>query len=261
MNLEQSVVWEGWSAAELRAHLGFASVELHDRIGSTNDRALDLLRAGSPVWTVVIADEQTAGRGRRGRRWISTPGCGLWMSVVVPGCEPVAVTPLVAGLAAAEAIEEVADGVHVEIKWPNDLTTGGRKVGGILCENTPRGVVVGIGINVSTAPRLHTHEKAQPVTALDTESTRSLARSELAISVVRRLHARFEVGRPWNHARAEVRRRDALRGYDVETEQEGDGRADGIADDGALLIVKPSGGRVPVRSGSVRFSGSAATRP
>jgi len=251
----------GWSAAELQARLGFAHVELHDRIGSTNDRALDLVRKGSPVWSVVIADEQTAGRGRRGRRWDSPRGSGLWMSVVVPRCDPVAVVPLIAGLAVAEAMEEVAGGIRVEVEWPNDLTIGGRKVGGILCESTPRAVVVGIGVNVSTAPRLPDRARERPVTALETDANKPLSRSALAISVVKRLRNRFEVASPWSGARDELRGRDALRGRRVETEQEGGGIADGIDDDGALLLLRASGECVRVRSGSVRLSGSAATEP
>jgi BirA family biotin operon repressor/biotin-[acetyl-CoA-carboxylase] ligase len=99
---------------------------------------------GLPIGSVVVADRQTAGRGRLGRRWQSPPGGGLAASFVVA---PNPLASLAAGVAAAEAC-----GAPVRLKWPNDLLLKGRKLGGILVEGRPGRMVIGIGINLAWAP-------------------------------------------------------------------------------------------------------------
>ena len=105
----------------------------------------DLARA-LPIGSIVIADHQTAGRGRLDRRWESPPGTALLVSFVLP---PNPILSLAAGVAAAEAC-----GVGiVRLKWPNDLMLGGGKVGGVLVEATPTKAICGIGINLTWAPK------------------------------------------------------------------------------------------------------------
>lgn len=129
-------------------------------VESTNDTAWEALAGGAPEGTVVVADVQTRGRGRAGRRWHTEPGKGLALSVLLPlGCDRglLGVLPLGVGLALARALERL--GVAVELKWPNDLLRGGRKLSGVLCESrgaTPRAdagagvvAVIGAGVNVS----------------------------------------------------------------------------------------------------------------
>lgn len=124
--------------------------------GSTNDIAAELARTGAPQGTLVITDEQTAGRGRMGRRWTAPPNTALLLSLVFrPDLPPDEANRLVmtVGLAAAEAIE-TRTGLRVDVKWPNDLLVVGAKVAGILAESgVVEGrldyVVVGIGINVN----------------------------------------------------------------------------------------------------------------
>lgn len=125
-----------------------------DRVDSTNSRLIELARSGVPEGTVLVAEQQTAGRGRQGRSWYSPPG-GLWMSLllrppagfVLPGG-----LPLLAGLAVACALEECL-GISPGLKWPNDILLGEGKAGGILVEAGEEGggrfVVVGIGLNVA----------------------------------------------------------------------------------------------------------------
>ena len=128
-------------------------------VESTNDVAWEALAAGAPDGTVVVADQQTRGRGRAGRRWHVAPGEGLALSLLLHlGCDrhPLGVLPLGAGLALARAVERL--GVQAELKWPNDLLLGGRKLAGILCESRRAAqagesgagdaVVIGVGVNV-----------------------------------------------------------------------------------------------------------------
>ncbi len=121
---------------------------------STNDMAKDLADFGVPEGTVVLAEEQTSGKGRYRRHWFSSPGKGLYLSVILRPKQPeISLLTLSAGLAVAEALRDVL-GVKVCLKWPNDLLWEGKKLGGILSESSYFGqklnyVVVGIGLNIS----------------------------------------------------------------------------------------------------------------
>jgi BirA family transcriptional regulator, biotin operon repressor / biotin---[acetyl-CoA-carboxylase] ligase len=140
----------------------FTDVRRFGTIDSTNRYLLDEARAGAAEGVVAVADHQTAGRGRMGRRWLAPPGANLLVSVLLrPGLSPGSgqLAASVVALAAAEAVDEVA-GVEVGIKWPNDLLAAdGRKVAGVLAEadvaaSSPAPglfppIVVGIGINVN----------------------------------------------------------------------------------------------------------------
>jgi BirA family biotin operon repressor/biotin-[acetyl-CoA-carboxylase] ligase len=136
----------------------WTSVEVVETTGSTN---ADLLARGGPEGQVLVAEEQTAGRGRMGRSWVSQPGAALTFSVLL---RPVTVPasrrgwlPLLAGVAVATAVRSVAS-VTVTLKWPNDVLAGDRKLAGILAEQSGSGsgsgdaLVIGIGLNVATPP-------------------------------------------------------------------------------------------------------------
>jgi BirA family biotin operon repressor/biotin-[acetyl-CoA-carboxylase] ligase len=227
-----------------------ALVEFHPRIGSTNDRAMELAATGDGGLTVVIADEQTAGRGRRGARWLSPPGSGLWMSIVLPVPRPAPHASLLVGLAVAEAIEAVAGDVRVGIKWPNDLMIRGGKVGGILCESAGAAVVAGVGINLRSLGTTPALSLAYRATSLEAECGKSLAAGDLAGSIVSRLKGRALSLDP--AAGAALAARDVLVGARVETEEHGAGVARGIDPGGALVLERPDGSRVTVVAGSVR---------
>src|SRR3984885_10900926 len=136
-----------WTALDVVASTGSTNVDLLARAA---DSAL-------PEGQVLVAEEQTAGRGRLGRTWTSVPGASLTFSVLL---RPVTVPagrggwlPLLAGVAVASAVRSVA-GVEAVLKWPNDVLVGDRKLAGILAEQSPDGsaVVIGIGLNVAAAP-------------------------------------------------------------------------------------------------------------
>jgi BirA family biotin operon repressor/biotin-[acetyl-CoA-carboxylase] ligase len=128
--------------------------EHHASIGSTNDRALAWARAGAPHGAMVTADEQTAGRGRQGRRWVSPAGEGLYASVVLRPAQGWSPRWAALGLAVGLGVREGLAGwlPELKLKWPNDLLVGGRKLAGVLCETRWQGsapdVVIGFGVNV-----------------------------------------------------------------------------------------------------------------
>ena len=122
-------------------------------VTSTQAVAFDLAEQGAADGTVVVARSQTAGRGRRGRRWEDEPGASLLVSLVVRSRLPMARWPLLsyaAALAVADMLGEVA-GLPVRLKWPNDVLVGGRKIAGILLESrtTLAAVMVGVGVNLN----------------------------------------------------------------------------------------------------------------
>ena len=139
----------------------FYTLVRRDRVGSTNDVAKDLAAGGAAEGTLVVAETQSAGRGRRGKPWSSPPG-NLFMSLVLrPDCPPATAVQLgfVAGVALWDAIAAFDDpGIDLTLKWPNDVLLDGRKVAGILLESATRTdgaldwVVVGIGVNTAHHP-------------------------------------------------------------------------------------------------------------
>jgi BirA family transcriptional regulator, biotin operon repressor / biotin---[acetyl-CoA-carboxylase] ligase len=153
-----------------------------------------LLGEDDPEGAVVVADEQTEGRGRLGRRWLAPAGTSLLLSVLLrPEVDP-ALLPelsLVAGRACADAVAEVA-GVATEVKFPNDVLVQGRKVAGILAEASEGRVVLGVGVNVSQAPGELPAEARTPATSLFLETGRDIDRAELLVALLDHLERRYD---------------------------------------------------------------------
>ena len=149
-----------WDPEELQAVLNTRNLGhnliVFNRVGSTNEFLKRLARRGAEAGTTIIADEQTAGRGRLGRRWHSAPGKGLWFSFLLrPELETEKVGLISLAIAAVLA-EAISHACHLEctVKWPNDVLISGKKVCGILCETqiSPTGVdsiIAGVGLNVN----------------------------------------------------------------------------------------------------------------
>jgi BirA family biotin operon repressor/biotin-[acetyl-CoA-carboxylase] ligase len=178
--------------AELAGTIFAGNLHFSRFTGSTSTDALEAARAGAAHGSVYFADEQLAGRGRGEHAWRSAAGEGLYASVLLRPPMPAGrlhLLPLAAGLAAADAIR-AASGLTIDLRWPNDLLIGGRKVGGILVESKTEGsevafAVVGIGINVHQrgfAPGLST-----PATSLDLEPGRRISRQPLLFSLLKLL--------------------------------------------------------------------------
>lgn len=167
------------------------TVHHHDAVASTNDVAAALRRGGAGARTAVVADRQTAGRGRLGRRFASPAG-GLYVSLLldaVPAEIPAVVVAL-AGVASAEAIEAAA-GAEVRLKWPNDLWIERRKAGGILLESSDGEgpVVVGIGINVRAVPAELEDSLRERTTAVDAAAGRAVDRGAILAALLGSLDA------------------------------------------------------------------------
>ena len=169
--------------------------------GSTNDVALNLAALGDHEGAVIVADQQTAGRGRRGHAWFSPAQSGLYASVVVsPGrarTEParaIALLTLATGVALAEGIEAFS-GLRPTLKWPNDVFIARRKVAGILAEasgSRPVGeaVVVGYGINVR--PTMYPPELGDRATSLEAELGRRVDRHQMFVETLAALGRRYQ---------------------------------------------------------------------
>jgi len=146
--------YDGRTAAELAAWLDVPDVVVFDTIGSTLDAAHARAAAGAPAGTLVLADAQTAGRGRQGRAWASGAGAGIWLTLVERPRDPAAVDVLSLrlGLHAARVLDPFAPGA-VGLKWPNDLYVDGGKLAGVLVEARWREgavdwIAIGFGLNV-----------------------------------------------------------------------------------------------------------------
>jgi BirA family biotin operon repressor/biotin-[acetyl-CoA-carboxylase] ligase len=224
------------------------SYRYYDEIESTNVEAKSLAVSGAPEGTVVIAEAQSAGRGRLGRRWTSPAGKGLLFSVLLRPAMPMSeahLFTLVAACAAADAIESLID-VPVQIKWPNDLFIAGRKVGGILLEvageqDEVDWLVVGIGINVNTEFSELPVALRRTACSLKMAADAPVDRSELLSRLLLALEAGYgqALAHGFEHALSGFRRRDFLLAHGVSIQtREGivAGKAAGIDDRGALLV-------------------------
>jgi len=244
-----------------RERLGaFADLRYAETIGSTNDTVMQLAAAGAAEGAAVLADAQTAGRGRRGRAWSSPPGAGLYLSVLLRG-EALTRAPgrstLGAGVAAAQAIA-IATGLGVSLKWPNDLVIGDRwkKLGGILCEaHGADALVVGVGINVTSAA--HPPDVAARAASIEGELGRSVDRASLVVECLdqlRRLAETLRTGRgpdllrQWREWSAPGWQDAEVRWMDGGREVRGIARD--VDDDGALLVER-DGRRERVIAGEV----------
>jgi BirA family transcriptional regulator, biotin operon repressor / biotin---[acetyl-CoA-carboxylase] ligase len=153
-----------------------------------------LLDPDDPEGAVAVADEQTEGRGRLGRRWSARPGTGLLFSIALRPAVPSSRLPelsLVAGEACAEAIAAVT-GLQPELKFPNDVLIGGRKVAGILAEAREGRVVLGIGVNVNASEDELPAGTDTPATSLSLEAGRRVDRAELLVTLLERLERCYD---------------------------------------------------------------------
>lgn len=234
-------------------------------IGSTNTEAMRLASTGAPEGTLVIADEQTAGRGRAGRRWVTPQGSGLAASIVLRPELPssqIGHLALLGGIATAQAIESLCQ-LRPQLKWPNDVLINNKKVAGILGESSQGTsgtdwVVLGIGINVTAGPPQET-EIHQPATYLEEHIEHALDRVMLLLELVRAIGQHC----PYLGKEAlvtEWERRMVWRGKRVTVvSPDGnylEGMALGLAPDGELRLQPDHGNMLRIIAGEVSLYGT-----
>jgi BirA family biotin operon repressor/biotin-[acetyl-CoA-carboxylase] ligase len=209
--------------------------------GSTNARARALAEAGAPHGTLVTAGEQTAGRGRQGRGWVTPPGVAIAASLIVREFDDL--LPLRAGLAVADLA-----GPRARVKWPNDVLLDGRKVAGILAEaRAPAWAVLGVGVNVALDPATLPPDVAPIAGTLGREPEDvEAALAELLAALEQRL------AQPPGEILAALRERDALLGARVRWSG-GEGVGAGIGDDGGLRVTRSDGTTVTLAAGEVHL--------
>jgi BirA family biotin operon repressor/biotin-[acetyl-CoA-carboxylase] ligase len=226
----------------------------YERIASTMDVIHELAGRGAEAGTIVLANEQLAGRGARGRSWQSPPG-GLWMSILfrpssVGGME---VISLRVGLAVARSLDPLVS-PPIRLKWPNDLMVGERKVGGILCEARWQGsllawVAVGVGLNLRNQIPPDLQELAVSLREIHPE-VREDQVLELILAALRDLDLEAERLTP-----AELEHfatRSWLKGREIREPLSG--TVAGLADDGTLRIRTAEGAHVALRNGSIELA-------
>lgn len=226
---------------------------LHHELASTNSEASALAQAGAAHGTVVVAESQSAGRGRRTRSWHSPPGSNIYCSVVVRGmgqqralAEWLSWVPLTSALAAAEAVQ-IAASLPLSLKWPNDLLIEERKVGGILCESSHASadgpiVVIGIGLNVNLPQESFPEELRRTATSLFEITRRPIDRNRLIAQLLFELEQGLDELKDYgperlrraytSHCHTLGRRVRLLLG----AEEELLGTAESISADGALQV-------------------------
>ena len=223
-------------------------IRVFESTTSTNDVVEKLARDGVKEGVVVFAEAQTRGRGRLGRKWISPAGKGLWFSVLLrPSLPPQALTQVtVASATALRRAIESQTGLKAEIKWPNDILIGGRKVAGVLTElsaelDQVKYAILGIGVDVNLSPGDFPSELKKLATSLKAEAGRLIPRAELAVAALTELDVDYgrvlagdfaALADEWEGHCTTIGRELSIR----TGERVVRGRAEALSEEGALLV-------------------------
>ena len=252
---------------EIRIHLTpgtfGASLTALQTVDSTNNEARRLAEKGAPHGSVVVSEEQTGGKGRLGRQWVSPPGSGIWFSVLLrPQALPEEITgiTLLSAVAVCRAIRKKT-GLDAKIKWPNDVVIGTKKVCGILTELSAEWervhyLIVGIGVNVNQSA--FPPELSERATSLSLETDRPVVERAVLLCTIleefERLYKQYGV----SSFPEEYRANCITVGRAVSLARAGKnikGFASGVRDDGALLIQTENEGTIAATSGEVVVQG------
>lgn len=248
-------------AALLKGKVLGREVIYREKVNSTNELAKELAQKGAVQGTVVIAEEQTGGKGRMGRVWYSPPGQGLWFSLILrPEISPVDASKLtlMSAVAVAKTIREIT-GIHAGIKWPNDVLIDHRKVCGILIEMSAEidkinYIVVGVGVNVSLS-KIPSELEGVAISLAQQEHLK-VTRAQLLAALLNNmdnLYTEFLAGKfseiltAWKGMSVTLNRRvRVMSGSEME-----EGIAFDLDDDGALILMKNDGSVKRILSGDV----------
>jgi BirA family biotin operon repressor/biotin-[acetyl-CoA-carboxylase] ligase len=266
------VVNDELNADAIKAGLGrsvFATdVVYHETLDSTNRQAKELASAGAPEGTIVITEEQTAGRGRRGRSWLSPARANLTFSILLRptlAVDKIFSVTMILALSCLEAVR-IRTGLSCMIKWPNDLYAGGKKIAGILTEFASRArrvewVVLGLGLNVNWYP-IEGKAMSGFATSIQAETGKAVSRNQLLVEILMQFEAYYKdvlsgrtekVYERWNAS-------SLVLGKQVGIEMDRmkvTGKALRIDQDGALIIQDGEGKEQKIIHGdvSLRFEG------
>jgi len=235
-------------------------------VSSTNTLAITLAESGEPHGTIILADTQTAGRGRLGRSWVSCPHKNIYCSAIFIDprlCQYITWIPLMTGLAISEALRQEPS-ITLSLKWPNDILVENKKLGGILCETTnrtknPGVIVVGFGVNVNAQSEDFPAALRTAATSLSLETGKVSDRNSILTSILNHLEKWYDhlAANKIEDMHLAYSSNCSTLGLDVRcvltTTQEIHGRAIGIAKDGALQVMPYEPGRktVEIRSADV----------
>jgi BirA family transcriptional regulator, biotin operon repressor / biotin---[acetyl-CoA-carboxylase] ligase len=254
-------------ADQITAHLKTKrlsrKVHVFQIIDSTNTQAAVLAAKGAEEGTLLIAETQTGGKGRLGRKWFSPPGVNLYLSVILrPQINPGQATmlTLLAGIAVAHAIRERTR-LTAHLKWPNDVLIGEKKVSGILAELTTDGqaikyLILGIGLNVNLEASMFPPEVSETATSLKIESGQTVSRLEMLQTLVNQLERWYTlfldqgptpILKEYSRLSRTVGRQVRVACPDKVVE----GEAIGLAPDGGLVLRKQDGTSITILTGDV----------
>jgi BirA family biotin operon repressor/biotin-[acetyl-CoA-carboxylase] ligase len=228
-------------------------IEYHEEVESTNTEALHLARQDTPEGTVVIAEAQSAGRGRMDRSWESPPSMNLYLSVVLRPdmpAESASLIPLAVGVAVADVISQYCPG-QVKLKWPNDVLVGGKKICGILAEMKTRTdrvafVIAGIGVNINMKKLHFPRELRETATSLQIETALEVDRLDFAVRLIESLERwyRIYLNGGQDHVRQRWLQYADIIGRRIEVVYQSDtqrGTVVGLDENGALLLESETG--------------------
>jgi BirA family transcriptional regulator, biotin operon repressor / biotin---[acetyl-CoA-carboxylase] ligase len=251
----------------LTTHTLGRDLKVFDQVESTQNIAQAEAQQGAAEGTLIIAEEQTLGRGRQGRSWHSPPGKGIWMSLVLRPRIPLQFTPqltLLVSVAICRAIRRTAD-VEAVIKWPNDIFTGGKKVCGILLESNAEDerllyVIAGIGISVNIEEQDYPEQLREKATSLRIAAGRPISRERLIAEVLAEFEKLYELyhEQGFGTIRSLWEALAMSLGQKVKATygagQQLEGTAEALDDSGALIVRKSDGTLTKIYSGDIEPS-------
>lgn len=238
-----------------------------ETIGSTNSKAKELASLGEKEGTVIIAEEQSMGRGRLGRAWSSPKYKGIWMSLILkPDIEPYYASKITLVAAAAVARTLIDMGINIKIKWPNDLVLNKKKVCGILTEmsgeiNKVNYIIIGIGMNVNIEEEEFSNELKNTATSLKVEYLKTFSRKEIAAKMLNNFEKLYEEFKNEKNIKSSIkicRENSVLLGEDIKIISQNvvkKAKALDINDDGELVVQFEDGEIVNIISGEVSMRG------
>lgn len=239
----------------------FGEVRWFESIGSTNDEALAWAADGAKDLSLVIADEQTRGRGRLQRTWYTPKGSALAYSIILrPSAAPGMPLSRTVGLAALSIADSCLNlGLSPQIKWPNDILVNNKKIAGILvesvwCGDTIDSLVIGMGINMELESMPADHQVQFPATCLEKELGKKIDREEFLLSILRGL-VEWRSRMDSNEFIQAWEDRLAFRGREIQIQSTEEsltiGRLDGLEADGSLRVIDVHNNSMIVRFGDV----------